>query len=153
MSNLKSVFDELTEHNILPYLNQTYIITEEPDPQSDNYIHSTVNKIDDIFEQIVEDGSVEIIYKFKGDSEILKNIFEKFGFSIIIKNDTLTLFLSDSDLSEEFLEECNNLYSALLLEEEDEEEESEEEDSEEEESEEEESEDEESEDDEEEESE
>jgi len=142
MSNLKNVFAELTACNILSYLNETYIITEKDDDVSlsqDN-IYSTVDKIDDIFEQIVEDGSVEIIYKFKGDSEILKNIFEKYGFSIIIKNDTLTLFLSDSDLPESFLEECNTLYSALLIGEEESEEE-EEENEEEEESEEEESED------------
>ena len=134
MSNLKTLFEEIGEKGILPLLDNTHIITTVDIPSDGSYIFSTLNGLESIFEQVVEDGSVEINYKFKCDSDILKNIFEKYGFSFLIKADNLTLFLSDTDLSDETLEHCNVLY-CTLNEEESEEDKSEEDKSEEEKSE------------------
>ena len=139
MSNLKNVFDELTMQNITPILDDNYIITNGIIPSNQSYICSTLNDLDSVFEQIVEDGSVEINYKFNCDIDILKNIFDKCGFSFLIKGENLTLFLSDTDLTDACLEDCNILYETMIekecCEEESEEDKSEEEESEEEESE------------------
>lgn len=117
-SNLRVVFDECTERGILTSLNESccdtcnstdMIITLEKKPEFFGFVFSHAQTVDNVMEELLEDGSATILFGFAGKTEkddkktgyALASILKKHGY-IVDWNERLdrkiAVVIEESDL-------------------------------------------------------